>query len=60
VYEGESHDLTNIATAMRKVLTQLECVEIHHGFAAALKCPLDRKMWLDAMNAKFKGIGKPF
>lgn len=45
---------------MRRALTQLGYVETYHGFAPAFETPRDSEMWLDAVNAKFKGKGKPF
>ncbi len=45
---------------MRRAFIELGYVDTYHGFAATLETPQDCEMWLDAMRAKFKGVGKPF
>lgn len=39
---------------------QLGYVDTYHGYAAACENPRDCEMWLEAMRAKFDGIGQPF
>jgi hypothetical protein len=45
---------------MRKALKILNYNDVYHGYAAAFENPKDCEMWLEAFDAKYHGIGKPF
>lgn len=38
----------------------LSIYEFYHGFQAILNNPRDNEMWLEALEAKFDGKGKPY
>ncbi|KOC11255.1 hypothetical protein AFLA70_79g003651 [Aspergillus flavus AF70] len=48
------------AVAIKKALLKLGYSDVYHGYTAAMENPRDCEMWLDAMAAKWDGVGKPF
>lgn len=45
---------------MRKALEILGFNKTYHSHSAYVENPRDCKLWLDAMRAKYDGVGKPF
>lgn len=45
---------------MRKALQQLGYDGVYHGYEACLENPRDSRLWMEALRAKFDGVGKPF
>lgn len=41
-------------------MLKLGYCDTYHGYTAATENPRDCEMWLDAMAAKWDGVGKPF
>ncbi|KAK6837760.1 hypothetical protein RU639_001707 [Aspergillus parasiticus] len=46
--------------SIKKALLKLGYLDVYHGYTAATENPRDCEMWLDAMAAKWDGLGKPF
>lgn len=45
---------------MRAAMKQLGYVDTYHMMSCSIDNPPDALMWLDALNAKYNGIGTPF
>jgi hypothetical protein len=46
--------------SLRQALIQLGYKDCYHFASALQENPRDAEMWIEALNAKFKGIGEPF
>ena len=46
--------------SLRQALVKLGYKDCYHFASTLQENPRDAEMWIDAMNAKFKGIGKPY
>lgn len=46
--------------SLRQALVQLGYKDCYHFASTLQENPRDAEMWVEAMNAKFKGIGKPY
>ncbi|KAL1887815.1 hypothetical protein Sste5346_009990 [Sporothrix stenoceras] len=46
--------------SMRDAMTQLGYVDTYHMMSCSIENPPDALLWMDALRAKYDGIGKPF
>jgi hypothetical protein len=53
------HTSDNIS-AMRAAMRQLGYVDTYHMMSCSIENPPDALMWMDALTAKYDGIGAPF
>lgn len=50
---------TDLTLAIRKALIQLGYERTYHGYEAAVENPRDCELWLEALRAKYDGVGEP-
>ncbi|CAK7209963.1 hypothetical protein SBRCBS47491_000624 [Sporothrix bragantina] len=46
--------------SMREAMTQLGYVDTYHMMSCSIENPPDALLWMDALRAKYDGVGKPF
>lgn len=58
-WSGPDLTLPTIA-AMREAMQMLGYVDTYHMMSCSIENPTDALMWMDALTAKYDGVGKPF